>query len=478
MPDSVPKILVADDDEGLLHTLGWILKDKGYEVVPVKGGVDLLKHLDLQQPDLLLLDIMMPKIDGLQLLELVKGTEDWRDLPVLMISSMPPEEATVRALGLGAADFISKPFRVRELLARIDARLKQSLELRRVREEAKTRAEVVDILHEVTDSLKPDEIYHILTRRVARALHLSKCAIVSAQPGDDTGLLVAASENPMLRNLEIQLSRYPEIRKALETRQTVLVPDVQTDPLYEDVRVEWARDGITVPTRSAIALPFFLKSELAGVFFLRTTDEDPRLVRDDALFAETVIKAAVSAIERAYDLEAAKSDRERFQFLASTDPLTGCLNRRAMLDKLEAELDRARRYDLELALLMIDLDWFKEINDTRGHLVGDTVLRQLGECLRREARSVDIVARYGGEEFTLVLPETGDDGGSAFAERIRLLVESYNFGDPDDPIRATVSIGVATFTHGSEATVETMIAEADAGLYRAKREGRNLVRCQ
>ena len=165
MPDSVPKILVADDDEGLLHTLGWILKDKGYEVVPVKGGIDLLKHLDLQQPDLLLLDIMMPKIDGLQLLELVKGTEDWRDLPVLMISSMPPEEATVRALGLGAADFISKPFRVRELLARIDARLKQSLELRRVREEAKTRAEVVDILHEVTDSLKPDEIYHILTRR-------------------------------------------------------------------------------------------------------------------------------------------------------------------------------------------------------------------------------------------------------------------------------------------------------------------------
>ena len=94
MPDSVPKILVADDDEGLLHTLGWILKDKGYEVVPVKGGVDLLKHLDLQQPDLLLLDIMMPKIDGLQLLELVKGTEDWRDLPVLMISSMPPEESS------------------------------------------------------------------------------------------------------------------------------------------------------------------------------------------------------------------------------------------------------------------------------------------------------------------------------------------------------------------------------------------------
>jgi two-component system, cell cycle response regulator len=474
-PAAAPKVLVADDDEGLLHTLGWILRDKGYEVVSVPGGEDLLDKLEEENPDILLLDIMMPKVDGLQILEQVKSHERWRDLPVLMISSMQPEEATVRSLGLGAADFIPKPFRVRELLARVEARLKQSREMRRIREEAKTRAEVVDILHEVTDSLKPDEIYHILTRRVARALHLSKCAIVQSQPGDPFGILVAASENPMLRNLEIQLARYPEIRKALETRQPVFVSDVHSDPLYEDVRKQWARDRITVPTRSAIALPFFIKSELRGVFFLRTTDDDPHLSKDDVVFADTVIKGAVSAIERALDLEAARSDKERYQFLASTDPLTGCLNRRAMLDKLEAELDRARRYDLELTVLMIDLDWFKEINDTRGHLVGDTVLRQLGEHLRREARSVDIVARFGGEEFTLVLPETGLEGGSAFAERIRLQVLSHNFAEEGDPIHVTVSIGVATFS-GQQATVETMIEEADAGLYRAKREGRNLVR--
>jgi two-component system, cell cycle response regulator len=477
-PDMKQKIVVADDDEGLLHTLGWILKDKGYEVISVPNGEDLLNRLEREKPDLLLLDIMMPKVDGLQLLEQVKAKEQWQDLPVMMISSMQPEEATVKSLGLGAADFIPKPFRVRELLARVEVRLRHARELRKVRDEAKTRAEVVDILHEVTDSLKPDEIYHILTRRVARALHLSKCAIVTAQPETGKGVLVAASENPMLRNLEIQLARYPEIRRALEMQQTVWVADVHTDPLYEEVREEWRRDGIVVPTRSAIALPFFLKGEMAGVFFLRTTDDDPPLAREDASFAETVIKGAVSAIERAYDLEAAKSDREHLERLASTDPLTGCLNRRAMLDKLEAELDRARRYDLELTLLMIDLDWFKEINDTRGHLVGDTVLRQLGDALRHEARSVDVVARYGGEEFTLVLPETGKEGGTAFAERIRVLIESHNFADEGDPLRATVSIGVATFTQGEDASVESMIADADAALYRAKREGRNLVRFQ
>lgn len=265
------KIFVVDDDAALLQTLGWILKDKGYEVVSLSNGDDLLERIDVESPDLMLLDIMMPRIDGLQLLERLKSEDRWKDIPILMLSSMPPEEATVKSLNLGATDYIAKPFRVRELLARIDARLKESEELRRVREEARSRGEMVDILFEVTDSLKPDEIYHILTRRVARALRLSKCSMVSAQPGSDTGLVVAAAENPMLRNLEISLSKYPELKEALETQRMVLIEDVHTDPLYEEVRKTWERDGVRVPTRSSIVLPFSLRGEAAGVFFLRST---------------------------------------------------------------------------------------------------------------------------------------------------------------------------------------------------------------
>ena len=163
-----PKILVADDDQALSRTLSWILKENGYDVLTVPGGEHLFEHLAAEPVDLLLLDIMMPKVDGLQLLERLKGDPRFRDLPVLMISSMPPEEATVRALGLGAADFIAKPFRVRELLARVEAHLRVGRELSRARDEARSRAAMVDILQEVTDSLKPDEIYHILVRRVAR----------------------------------------------------------------------------------------------------------------------------------------------------------------------------------------------------------------------------------------------------------------------------------------------------------------------
>src|SRR6266480_3708474 len=324
------KILVADDDQSLVRTLTWILKEHGYNVVAVPGGDGLFAKLEEIKPAILLLDIMMPKVDGLQLLERLKTDERYRDLPVLMVSSMPPEEATVKALGLGAADFIAKPFRVRELLARVEAHLRVGQALLQAKEEARSRAAMVDILHEVTDSLKPDEIYHILARRVARVLNISKCSMVLAKPGDRTGVVVAAYENPMLRNLEIELGRYPEIRQALTTGRLVLVEDVSTDPLYKEERLRWERDGIKVPTRSAVALPFNMRDRQVGVFFLRTTGDDPPLTPADAQFAESVIKTAVAAIEKAYDFETAVSDKQRLEKLASTDALTGTMNRRAL----------------------------------------------------------------------------------------------------------------------------------------------------
>ncbi len=473
-----PRILVADDDQTLLRTLVWILKDNGYDTVAVGSGEELLDRLESEKPDLIMLDIMMPKLDGLQILERLKGDARWKDLPVLMISSMPPEDATVTSLGLGAADFISKPFRVKELVARVESHLRTGHRLREANRKAKTHSELADILHEVTDSLKQDEIYHILARRVARVLNITKCSIVIPQD-EKTGIVVASYENPMLRNLEIQLSRYPEIQQALATGRPVLVTDVQTDPLYEDVRRQWKDAGISVNTRSAIALPFALREERKGVFFLRTTGQAPALAEHDVSFAESVIGAAVAAIEKARDFEMAVSDREKFQWLANTDALTGCLNRRALLDKLEEELERARRYSHQLTILMIDLDRFKDINDTHGHLIGDSVLKQLGDMLKAEARSVDAVARYGGEEFVLVLPDTDMEGGTAFAERLRLKVEKHDFREEEheSPLFITVSVGVSAFDGGDGPdSAESLIEAADGALYRAKNEGRNLVR--
>ena len=476
MTTLAPKIIVADDDQALSRTLSWILKENGYDVLTVPGGEHLFDHLQSEPFDLLLLDIMMPKVDGLQLLQKVKSDPRYKDLPVLMISSMPPEEATVRSLGLGAADFIPKPFRVRELLARVKAHLRVGRELNQARAEARSRSEMIDIMQEVTTSLKPEEIYQILVRRVAHALNISRCSIIMAGPEDVTGTVVAAFENPELHNLSVDLAKYPEVRRALVTGEVVLVRDARTDPLYDQVRGNWSATGEPVQTRSAIALRFLLRGQPAGVFFLRTTNEDAPLNDQDIQFAEQIITAAVAALEKAYDLESAVMGQEQMRHLAETDPLTNCFNRRALMEKLEQEMDRAARYATMLTGMMIDIDNFKQINDTHGHLVGDRVLKQLANLLKREQRSVDIVARYGGEEFVVLLPETTSAESRNFAERILRRVAGYDFGESGKPVRVTISIGIASYPGERVTDGESLLRLADNHLYRAKSDGRNRFR--
>jgi DNA-binding response OmpR family regulator len=192
------RILIADDDTAIVQTMTWVLKEHGYDVVAAHQGARVLELMEERTPDLVLLDVMFPDADGYQILERIKGDDRWRDVPVLMVSSLPPEEAAVRTLGLGAADFVKKPFRVKELLARIQAQLRMrailrsandtlrhvEAELERVREEAENRRKLVDILHDVTDDLSSDEIYHLLARRVARALDLTHCSVILARVGE------------------------------------------------------------------------------------------------------------------------------------------------------------------------------------------------------------------------------------------------------------------------------------------------------
>jgi two-component system cell cycle response regulator len=287
--------------------------------------------------------------------------------------------------------------------------------------------------------------------------------------------VVAAYENPMLHNMPVDLTKYPEIRRALVTGEVVLIRDATTDPLYDQVRAGWS-NGHQVQTRSAIALRFSLRDRPAGVFFLRTTSEDAPLNEQDVAFADQVITAAVAALEKAYDLENAVMGQEQMRHLAETDALTNCFNRRALMEKLEQEMDRAARYATMLTGMMIDIDNFKQINDTHGHLVGDRVLKQLANLLKREQRSVDVVARYGGEEFVVLLPETTALESRNFAERILRRVATHDFGEAGKPVRVTISIGIASYPDERVTDGESLLKLADSHLYRAKTDGRNRFR--
>ncbi len=471
-----PHILIVDDDQTFARTLARILAENGYEAATMSSGDGLSEHLATHPVDLLILDLSLPGRDGFVVLEMLKRERATADIPIMVLTAAPREDAMVKALGLGAADMVGKPFRVPELLARVRAHLRAGRELNEARSEARSQSNLIDILREITANLTPRELFQVLVRRVASGLRIPRSSIILGRPGAERATVVAASENPMLSDLAIDLAAYPEIRQALETGEVVLIRDARSDAVYSGVRERWRAQGHDVPTTSALVLPFSLRGERAGVFFLRTVEGDPPLGDADVRFASSVVESAVSAIEKAFDLEEAMRREEAMRHLVETDPLTGLYNRRALDEKLRQEIERASRYGTVLTCLMIDLDHFKAVNDAHGHPTGDRVLTQFAELLRREQRAVDVVARYGGEEFVVLLPETGPSGARLFAERILRRVAASTFGETGQAIPLTISLGLATFPDERAQDGEALLRLADRNLLRAKSDGRNRYR--
>jgi len=166
---------------------------------------------------------------------------------------------------------------------------------------------------------------------------------------------------------------------------------------------------------------------------------------------------------------------ETVQRQAVTDELTGLFNHRRFQEVMATEVERARRYDQEMGLIMLDLDNFKRVNDTYGHMQGDMVLREVARVLRQSSREIDEPARYGGEEMAVALPQTGLEGAFEFAERVRLRIEALELPllDADGVLRVTASFGVAALPHSAKPDKDALVAAADAALYRAKRSGKN-----
>lgn len=167
--------------------------------------------------------------------------------------------------------------------------------------------------------------------------------------------------------------------------------------------------------------------------------------------------------------------RTRLAEQIGTDPLTGCLNRRALETRLLAEWRQAKRRGSTVAVLAIDLDHFKQVNDTRGHPFGDVVLQELTGIMKSTARDTDAVARVGGDEFVIVLPDTGWQGALTFAERMRRKVDDFSFGAETGAMGLTISVGVALARGTDPISPEMLLQEADRSLYKAKSGGRNRI---
>jgi two-component system cell cycle response regulator len=398
-----------------------------------------------------------------------------RDVPLILTSSQAQGEDAAAAIRAGATDYVRKPFEIGELMARIAAHVTRGRLIREARREADTSGIVLEIVRDVTASLSSEEIFDMLVRRVSRLFQIRRCSMIMIQEGGDRGTVVAAHDDPSISALSIDLTRYPEIRQAVETGAPVLVKNLRGSALFEQIRPLWETENIEVDIQSIVAIPFTFDKGQHGVFFLRSSPDEPALDEESVRLTSAIAQGAVRALNRAAMFESVLSHQEQLEILAKTDELTGCLSRRYLMERLENELERAARYERLLGVVMFDIDDFKQLNDTHGHTTGDAALRSIGEVLRRSLRTADFVGRYGGDEFLLVLPETSAHGTHQLAERIRNGVSRREFDLRGGTLRLTVSGGVAGFPDSDVMALEDLIDRADVALYRAKAAGRNKV---
>ena len=249
--------------------------------------------------------------------------------------------------------------------------------------------------------------------------------------------------------------------KALNEGRPILIPDARAD---ETIRYDGDIAEVRA-VRSAIAAPMYLHDQPVGVITLDCTREARAFTLEDLDLLKAFADQAALAIHNARLYE-------REKYLAITDDLTSIYNRRYALQLAEREIERARRYRRPLAMILADVDHFKRVNDTYGHLVGDAVLHELAQRCQRQLRDFDILGRYGGEEFLIVLPETAGEDALKVAERLRRTIAETPFNGGDLSIQITLSLGVVAFEQ-DHPDLNEWLKQVDAALYQAKEHGRN-----
>lgn len=465
--ESKKKILIVDDEPFFRNVLREGLEER-YQIVEGENGDQALELADKHKPDLIILDVMMPGVDGIETCGLLKDRPETRKIPVVLFTSLAKKDDIVRGLKAGADDYFTKPMCLPEVIARVDVHLRTKDYYADLRHEDLLM--LLELSENISAIRNPMTILRIIVDKMSTVIDVARCSIVSINSSGD--LLVKASNDlEENRELRLDLARYPEIRKSLESKQAVIINNIQEDPLLAPVRDHLK--GLAF--NSIIVIPVIKKESVIGTFFLRTASPIKDAITDRLYkVCQLVANISANALENAILFDSMKTAQEYFEEMSIRDGLTKLYNHRHFYSRLEEEFSRARRYNTPLSLIFLDLDDFKRINDRFGHACGDDVLKQVGQLIRSIARESDLPARYGGEEFTLILPNTSADGGLDLAKRLRKAIAGHDFAVLDG-YQVTASIGVSTFVDDNLDSFDSLVHLADAAMYRAKSQGKNLV---
>jgi diguanylate cyclase (GGDEF)-like protein len=449
-----PRVLIVDDTRLDREIASDAIRDLA-EIDTAGSAEAALERLREREVDLLLSDLHLPGLSGIDLLARVRAEHP--DTDVILITAHASVDSAVQALRMGAADYLNKPVRPDELALVV----RRTLDRRRLQAE---NLHLRDLLATVEDcralasSLEPAEIHTIaLDVLLARLRRPRGLAVFhrAANLGSDDLVARGYGEGESER-----------LRAAFAAEKPVDVEAIGHTTVSDRGMLHDALARVGLAPGRVLVVPIHGRASEGGALLIPEAEQPFGAL--DVEIAGLVAAQAQAAIQNAERYHQAK---ER----AFVDDVTGAYNARYLFTALEHEIRRAERYGSQLALLFLDIDRFKLVNDHHGHLVGSRTLRRLAEVLAGCIRQVDTLARYGGDEFTVMLVDTNLEAGLTIAERIRSAVAGASFETRGSgPLSVTVSVGVAAFpTHGR--SPEELIEMADKAMYRSKSLGRDRV---
>jgi len=449
------RVLVVDDVPANVKLLEARLSAEYFDVITAMSGREALAICERAECDLVLLDVMMPDMDGFEVCRRLKSSTLTHHIPVVIVTALDQPSDKLRGLEAGADDFLTKP--IPELA--LTARVRSLSRLKMVTDELRMRAVTSrDIGIEspereaLADTGRGGRILIVDDRPASYeriAAMLSTEHEVEVETDANRALFHAADGNFDLLIISLDLENFDGLRLCSQLRSLERTRNI---PVL----------GVTEPDNNAR----MVRGLEIGVndFLMRPIDQNELLAR------------ARSQVRKRRYTERLRDNVQMSIEMAITDPLTGLFNRRYMESHVATLVEQAAARSKPLTVMVLDIDYFKSINDTHGHDAGDDVLRDFALRIKRSIRGIDLACRYGGEEFVLVMPETDMAVAAMVAERLRrrIAAEPFSIQKGAKSVPVTISIGIAGLRDKDD-TAASVLKRADQALYRAKRDGRNRV---
>jgi two-component system cell cycle response regulator len=448
------RVLVVDDIPANVKLLEARLTSEYFDVTTALSGVEALAACQQTTPDIVLLDVMMPGMDGFEVCRRLKADPKTSHVPVVMVTALDQIADRVKGLEAGADDFLTKPVNDTALITRV----KSLIRLKMLTDELRMRA------------------------NVGREMGLDDAFDPLLYTQDLRGNILVVDD---------RRSSAERLTSALAARHSLTIEPDPQQALFRATEGDWDLVVVSLDLANFDALRLVSqlraldRTRMLPILLIVGEGDQVRLARGLDMGVNDYLQRPIerqelgarvkTQIRRKRYADRLRDNVQQTMEMAITDGLTGLYNRRFMTTHLEQTLEQAQRQERSLAVLIADMDHFKSVNDTYGHDAGDAVLRELADRMRGSVRGVDLVCRFGGEEFVVILPDTDLETAGVVAERIRSRVAAEPFRLPDGRmLERTVSLGIGALRPSGD-TIETILKRADAALYDAKSAGRNRV---